>query len=114
MADELWSISGTADDADAGEISGDFSPINHRPLAITHCQVKEIFPDSLSLRSVAAGFERVPTTRLGCPPKTTRPFRLAIFGFGGEKCPGGRSWGHPWPLTLIAADDQAESDRTDE
>ncbi len=47
MANELWSISGMAYDADAGEITRDFSPINHCPLAITHCQVKEMFPDSL-------------------------------------------------------------------
>jgi len=42
MINGLWSTSGTAYDADAGEISGDFSPINHRPLAITHCQLKSV------------------------------------------------------------------------
>jgi len=40
-------ISGAASDAEAGEILVDFSPINHHPLVITHCQVKEMFPDRL-------------------------------------------------------------------
>jgi len=67
MADELWSISGTAYDADPGEISGDFSPINHRPLAITHCQVKEIFPDSLSDQSWLLSSEWRPHSVLAWP-----------------------------------------------
>jgi len=50
MANERWSINEATFDAGAGVIFLDFSPINHRPFVITHCEFKEMFLDRLSVR----------------------------------------------------------------
>jgi len=51
MANALWSISGATRNAGSGKIVLDFSPINHRPIAINRCRVKERVPDRLSVEA---------------------------------------------------------------